>query len=166
MLVQRHRCHLQAWLFFSPTDKLSPQAFITKGLVTDTQIISSTFLDRISSAFFTNPGICFKEQVGVNAPGTPTSTTFLPETYSNESISSMPFSPTLKSDALGSFFSNFNHSSLLHLIIYFTSEVFKFLSFLLHSLFLLFFRIISYILRYFHRTKFRATHRTKVSDFS
>ena len=88
----------------SVTNPFVMKAFITKGFVTETHIISSTFFDKISSAFSTKPGICFKEQVGVKAPGTPTKITFLPETYSSESTPSIPFSPNLKRVAFGNFF--------------------------------------------------------------
>ena len=57
--------------------KFFPQASMTQGLVTEMQIISSTPLARISSAFSMYPGTWFTEQVGVNAPGTPISTNFL-----------------------------------------------------------------------------------------
>eukprot|EP01018_Ginkgo_biloba_P018226 Gb_33383 [translate_table: standard] len=71
------------------------------------QAIVSTPLALSSSAFSTNPGRCFWEQVGVKAPGTASRTTFFPLVKSEtvivwsspslskyERVASGSFSPT------------------------------------------------------------------------
>src|SRR5260370_17696545 len=55
-----------------------PQAPMTKASLTERQaMVSMPFFLRAAS-FWTNPGTCLAEQVGVKAPGTAKSTTFLP----------------------------------------------------------------------------------------
>ena len=51
---------------------------MTKASFTDTQPTASTPLARSAAALVLKLGTCWAEQVGVNAPGTPNSTTFLP----------------------------------------------------------------------------------------
>src|SRR5882724_12712794 len=62
----------------SPTSRTLPQASITKTSLTAVPTIRSTPFFRMSSARSTKPGRWWSEQVGVKAPGTPKSTTFLP----------------------------------------------------------------------------------------
>src|SRR5580704_8867198 len=54
------------------------QAPSTNASLTAVQAMVSTPLALIAAAFCTNPGRCFWLQVGVKAPGTANSTTFLP----------------------------------------------------------------------------------------
>src|SRR6185312_17125165 len=54
------------------------QAFITNTSLTPVTAMVSMPLALIAAAFCTKPGIWFLWQVGVNAPGTANSTTFLP----------------------------------------------------------------------------------------
>src|SRR6476660_3965430 len=54
------------------------QAFITNTSLTPVTAMVSTPLALIAAAFFTKPGRWLLLQVGVNAPGTANSTTFLP----------------------------------------------------------------------------------------
>ena len=54
------------------------QAFITNTSLTPVTAMVSMPLALIASAFFTKPGRWLLLQVGVNAPGTANSTTFLP----------------------------------------------------------------------------------------
>ena len=53
------------------------------------------------SAFCTNPGRCFAEQVGVNAPGTEKSTTFFPLNSSSVGTGSGPLAPMRVNVPLG-----------------------------------------------------------------
>src|SRR5262245_52513831 len=62
----------------SPTFDALPQAFITNTSLTAMQAMVSMPLALSASACCRNPGRCFASQVGVNAPGTEKSTTFLP----------------------------------------------------------------------------------------
>ena len=55
-----------------------PQAPMTKASLTDRQTMASTPFALMAAACSTKPGRCLAEQVGVNAPGTAKSTTFLP----------------------------------------------------------------------------------------
>ena len=61
-----------------PAPVFSPQAFITKASLTDTQAIWSTPLALSASACARKLGTCLAEQVGVNAPGTAKRAVFLP----------------------------------------------------------------------------------------
>src|SRR4029453_7909859 len=70
-----------------------PQAPMTKASFTDRQTTSSMPLPRRSAALSTNPGRCFIEQVGVNAPGTANSTTVLPLVSSPTVTGFGPLSP-------------------------------------------------------------------------
>src|SRR5690606_16301776 len=70
-----------------------PQADMTKTSLTAMQAIVSTPLALIWSAFCTKPGRCLAEHVGVKAPGTENSTTFLPLKSSSLDIGSGPFGP-------------------------------------------------------------------------
>jgi len=63
---------------------------MTKASLTARQAITSTPFFLISAAFSTKPGRCLAEQVGVKAPGTANSTTFLPLKNSVLSTSFMP----------------------------------------------------------------------------
>ena len=69
-----------------------PHAFMTNTSLTAMQAIVSTPLARIWSASCTKPGRCLASQVGVNAPGTENSTTFLPLKSSSVVMS---FGPSL-----------------------------------------------------------------------
>src|SRR5690348_15521000 len=51
---------------------------MTKASLTERQAIVSTPFPLMSPAFCTKPGRCLAEQVGVKAPGSAKSTTFLP----------------------------------------------------------------------------------------
>ncbi len=53
-------------------------------------MVSTPFAFRLS-AFWRKPGRCFASQVGVNAPGTENSTTFLPLNRSSVEMSRGPF---------------------------------------------------------------------------
>ena len=64
------------------------QAFITNTSLTPVTAMVSTPLALIASAFFRKLGRCLLWQVGVKAPGTANSTTFLPL-----KISSVVFGP-------------------------------------------------------------------------
>src|SRR3546814_1074603 len=65
------------------------------------QAMGSTPLALNSAAFCTKPGRCLAEQVGVKAPGTENSTTFLPLNSSSVEISLMPSSVFTRNAALG-----------------------------------------------------------------
>src|SRR6185312_11920547 len=76
----------------SPTLEALPQAFMTNTSLTAIQAMVSTPLERIWSASCTKPGRCLASQVGVKAPGTENSTTFLPLNRSSVETS---FGPSL-----------------------------------------------------------------------
>src|ERR1700761_3760349 len=61
-----------------PTPWFSPQAFITNTSLTETQAMVSTPLALKSATCCLKLGRCLAEQVGVKAPGTANSATFLP----------------------------------------------------------------------------------------
>src|SRR6185437_2838235 len=77
---------------FSPTFEDLPQAFITNTSLTAMHARVSTPFARSWSASCTKPGRCFASQVGVKAPGTENSTTFLPLNSSSVATS---FGPSL-----------------------------------------------------------------------
>src|SRR4030095_1904161 len=77
----------------SPTFECLPQAFITNTSFTAMQAMGSTPFAFTPSAFWTKPGRCLAEHVGVNAPGTENSTTFLPLNRSSVETGSGPFAP-------------------------------------------------------------------------
>src|SRR3990170_1559390 len=85
----------------SPTFWFLPQASMTKASLTDRQAMVSTPLARILSACWTKLGRCFAEQVGVKAPGSANSTTFLPLNRSSVVIVCMPSALIVFSDADG-----------------------------------------------------------------
>src|SRR5215469_13318259 len=60
-----------------------PQASMTKASLTERQAMASTPLALIAWKLFTKPGTCLAEQVGVKAPGSANSATFLPEKKSS-----------------------------------------------------------------------------------
>src|SRR5437763_9492603 len=66
------------------------------------QAIVSTPFALSLSASATNPGTCFAEQVGVNAPGSAKATTFLPGAKSSSVVMGLgPSGPSMRSVALG-----------------------------------------------------------------
>ena len=67
-----------------------PQAPITNASFTARQTMLSTPLALNAAAFCTKPGRCLALQVGVKAPGTANSTTFLPLNISSVEISLGP----------------------------------------------------------------------------
>src|SRR5271156_2655836 len=75
----------------SPTFCALPQASITKASLTETQAIAWTPFFLSSSAFSTKPGRWRAEQVGVHAPGSANTATFLPL---NSSSVEMSFGPS------------------------------------------------------------------------
>ena len=70
-----------------------PQLSMTKASLTETQAMASMPFFLNSSACCRKPGRCLAEQVGVKAPGTANSTTFLPLNSSSVVISAMPSLP-------------------------------------------------------------------------
>src|ERR1700690_2238254 len=70
--------------------ELLPQAPMTNASLTAMQAMVSTPFALIASAFCTNPGKCLALQVGVKAPGTANSTTFLPLNISSVATSFGP----------------------------------------------------------------------------
>ena len=77
-----------------PAESLAfPHAPMTKASLTERQTISSTPLALIARACSRKPGRCFREQVGVKAPGTAKSTTRLPLKTSPTVTSFGPPSP-------------------------------------------------------------------------
>ena len=79
-----------------------PQAPITKASLTEMQAMVSTPFALNLSASATNPGTCFAEQVGVNAPGSAKATTFLPGAKSSSVVIGLgPSGPIVRSVALG-----------------------------------------------------------------
>ena len=72
----------------SPAPALAPQASITNMSFTAIQAMVSTPFALMASALSMNPGRCSFEQVGVNAPGTENTTTFLP--LNNSSVLTEP----------------------------------------------------------------------------
>src|SRR5262245_8761625 len=77
------------------------QASITKGSFTATQATVCTPFFLKASAFSRNPGRCLRWQVGVKAPGTANSTTFLPSNTSDVLNFSMPSDPSTRKVASG-----------------------------------------------------------------
>src|SRR4051794_19479254 len=63
---------------------------MTKASLTEMQAMVSTPLPLIAAAFCTKPGKCLALQVGVKAPGTANSTTFLPLKMSSVEVSFGP----------------------------------------------------------------------------
>src|ERR1700761_3322881 len=66
-----------------PTPWFSPQAFITNTSLTETQAMVSTPLALKSATCCLKLGRCLAEQVGVKAPGSANSATFLPANSSS-----------------------------------------------------------------------------------
>ena len=76
---------------------------MTNASLTDRQTMSSTPLPRIARDCSRNPGRCFIEHVGVNAPGTAKTTTRLPLKISPTVTSFGPASPiSLSFKSMGS----------------------------------------------------------------
>src|SRR5262249_10038036 len=101
-----------AWLnspLPSPSMRTLPSAFcslphapITNASLTEMQAMASTPFALNLSASATNPGTCFAEQVGVNAPGSAKATTFLPGAKSSSVVIGLgPSGPSMRSVALG-----------------------------------------------------------------
>src|SRR5208282_559903 len=67
-----------------------PQAPMTKASLTESQATVSTPLALTAAFFSMKPGRCLAEQVGVKAPGSANSTTFLPLNISSVVMSLMP----------------------------------------------------------------------------
>ena len=84
------------------TDWLSPQAFMTKASLTDTQAMASTPLALKSARWSLKPGRWRAEQVGVKAPGTANSATFLPAKISSVVIGLGPSAVPAEKVAAGS----------------------------------------------------------------
>src|SRR5262249_18521119 len=75
-----------------PTLEALPQAFMTNTSLTAMQAMVSTCFALMASACWTKPGRCLALQVGVKAPGTENSTTFLPLNSSAVVMSAGPLS--------------------------------------------------------------------------
>src|SRR6185437_10207133 len=75
---------------------------MTKASLTDRQAITSTPLPLISAARCLKPGRCLAEQVGVNAPGSAKSATFLPLKSSSAPIGLGPSGVASVTVTLGS----------------------------------------------------------------
>ena len=73
-------------IILSSTSRLSPQARITKASFTEMHANVSTPALQSSLALATNPGRCREEHVGVKAPGSAKSTTFLPLAQRSETF--------------------------------------------------------------------------------
>src|SRR5512145_3547539 len=77
------------------------QASITKGSLTATQATVCTPFFLKASALSRKPGKCLRWQVGVKAPGTANSTTFLPANTSSVLRVSIPSAPSTRKVVLG-----------------------------------------------------------------
>src|SRR5467141_719125 len=77
-------------------------ASITKPSLTAVTAMESTPLALMAAAFFTKPGMWFLWQVGVKAPGTANSTTFLPLKMSSVVMGLGPSAVITVNVALGS----------------------------------------------------------------
>src|SRR5258707_943992 len=86
----------------SPAFWSLPQAPITNASFTEMQAMVSTPFAFSFSASATNPGTCFAEQGGVNAPGRAKATTFLRGAKSSWVVTAFgPSGPSMRSVALG-----------------------------------------------------------------
>lgn len=88
---------------FPAAPALFAHASRTNGSFTATHAISATPFALSAAASFTNEGRCVLWHVGVYAPGTAKSTTFLPLKNCEVLTVSGPFAPSLRSVASGSF---------------------------------------------------------------
>ena len=100
----------------SPAFWSLPQAPITNASFTEMQAMVSTPFAFRAAASATNPGTCFAEQVGVNAPGSAKATTFLPGAKISSVVTALgPSGPIMRNVALGTLSPTFAILSLLQM---------------------------------------------------